>query len=36
VLAARPDEPSTLYKPYNEAKKQPDIFASHPPLPQPY
>jgi len=36
VLAAQPDEPSTLYKPYNEAKKQCDIFASHPKLPQPY
>ena len=36
VLAALPDEPSTLYRPYNEAKKQCDIFANHPPLPQPY
>ena len=36
VLAAQPDEPSTLYKPYNEAKKQCDIFANHPKLPQPY
>jgi len=36
VLAAQPDEPSTLYKPYNEAKKQRDIFANHPKLPQPY
>ena len=36
VLAAQPDEPSTLYKPYNEAKKQCDIFAKHPKLPQPY
>jgi len=36
VLSAQPDEPSTLYKPYNELKKQCDIFASHPPLPQPY
>ena len=35
VLAAQPNEPSTLYRPYNEAKKQPDIFASHPDLPQP-
>lgn len=35
VLAAQPDEPSTLYKPYNEAKKTCDIFANHPPLPQP-
>ncbi|HXX44495.1 MAG TPA: nuclear transport factor 2 family protein [Candidatus Acidoferrales bacterium] len=36
VLAAQPDEPSTLYRPYNEAKKQCDIFANHPTLPQPY
>ena len=36
VLAAQPDEPSTLYRPYNEAKKQCDIFANHPKLPQPY
>ncbi|MGA8011378.1 MAG: nuclear transport factor 2 family protein [Candidatus Acidiferrales bacterium] len=35
VLAVQPDEPSTLYRPYNEAKKQPDMFAGHPPLPQP-
>jgi hypothetical protein len=35
VLAAQPDEPPTLYKPYNQAKKQPDIFANHPALPQP-
>ena len=36
VLSAQPDEPSTLYRPYNEAKKQCDIFAKHPKLPQPY
>lgn len=36
VLSAQADEPSTLYKPYNEVKKHCDIFASHPPLPQPY
>jgi len=36
VLSAQPDEPSTLYKPYNQAKKQRDIFANHPKLPQPY
>ncbi len=36
VLSAQPDEPSTLYRPYNEVKKQRDIFASHPGLPQPY
>jgi SnoaL-like domain len=33
VLARQPDEPPTLYKPYNEAKKQPDMFANHPALP---
>jgi hypothetical protein len=36
VLAAQPDGPSTFYKPYNEAKKQCDIFANHPKLPQSY
>jgi SnoaL-like domain len=36
VLAAQPDGPSTLYRPYNEAKKQCDIFAKHPGLPRPY
>jgi SnoaL-like domain len=33
VLARQPDEPPTLYKPYNEAKKVPDMFAGHPSLP---
>lgn len=33
VLAAPPDEPITLYKPYNEAKKQSDMFKDHPELP---
>jgi hypothetical protein len=36
VLAAQPNEPPTLYRPYNEAKKECDIFAKHPKLPQPY
>ena len=35
VLTAQPDEPPTLYRPYNEAKKERDIFAKHPTLPQP-
>ena len=35
-LAVKPDEPSTLYKPYNEAKRQRDLFAAHPGLPEPY
>lgn len=33
VLSAQPDEPSTLYQPYNQAKKQRDMFANHPELP---
>jgi hypothetical protein len=36
VLATEPDEPSTLYRPYHEAKQHPDIFASYPELPEPY
>jgi hypothetical protein len=36
VLSVQPDEPSSLYKPYNEVKKQCDIFANHPALPQSY
>jgi len=35
-LAVTPDEPSTLYRPYNEVKKEPDIFRRHPSLPRPY
>jgi hypothetical protein len=35
-LAAKPDEPSTLYRPYSESKKQLDMFKNHPPLPDPY
>ena len=33
VLSDKPDEPPTLYRPYNELKKQTDIFKHHPPLP---
>lgn len=36
VLGAEPDEPSTLYRPYHEAKQQPNIFADYPELPEPY
>lgn len=36
VLTDPPDAPSTLYRPYNEAKKEPDVFRNHPPLPKPY
>lgn len=35
-LDAQPNEPSTLYCPYNELKQQPDIFKNHPDLPEPY
>ena len=35
-LSTTPDEPSTIYRPYNEAKKAPDLFAGHPELPEPY
>ncbi len=35
-LAVAPDEPSTLYRPYNEVKKESDIFRRHPDLPRPY
>jgi hypothetical protein len=36
VLTDPPDAPSTLYRPYNEAKKEPNVFKRHPPLPKPY
>lgn len=36
VLAVEPDEPSTLYKPYHEAKQRPNLFADYPDLPDPY
>jgi hypothetical protein len=35
-LAVKPDEPSTVYRPYNEVKKERDIFKRHPRLPEPY
>ena len=35
-LAVKADEPSTVYRPYNELKKERDIFKRHPRLPQPY
>ncbi len=35
-LAVLPDEPSTVYRPYNELKKERDIFKQHPRLPEPY
>jgi hypothetical protein len=36
VLAVEPDAPPTQYRPYHEAKQQPDIFADYPELPEPY
>lgn len=35
-LATTPNEPTTIYRPFNEAKKGRDLFAGHPELPQPY
>ena len=35
-LTVGPDEPTTLYRPYNEVKSERDIFKHHPPLPEPY
>jgi hypothetical protein len=36
VLSTEPDGPSTLYRPYHEAKQEPYIFANYPELPEPY
>ncbi len=36
TLGVKPDEPSTIYRPYNEAKLEPDMFRNHPDLPEPY
>jgi hypothetical protein len=36
VLRVEPDAPSTQYRPYHEAKREPYIFASYPDLPEPY
>ena len=33
ALRVEPDEPTTLYRPYNEVKSTPDIFKHHPDLP---
>lgn len=35
-LGVEPDEPSTLYRPYNEVKQETDIFRNHPDLPEPF
>ncbi len=36
ALTAKPVETSTIYRPYNEVKGQPDLFRNHPDLPEPY
>ena len=36
MLGVSPDEPSTLYRPYNEVKREADIFRRHPDLPEAY
>jgi hypothetical protein len=35
-LGTEPDEPSTLYRPFNEVKEETDIFRNHPDLPDPF
>jgi hypothetical protein len=35
-LSTTPDEPPTIYRPYNESKKGVDLFSGHPELPLPY
>jgi hypothetical protein len=35
-LAVAADEPTTLYRPYNEVKQERDIFKDHPRLPDSY
>ena len=36
VLPVKPDGPSTLYRPYVERKKEPNMFKEFPDLPKPY
>jgi hypothetical protein len=36
MIKAAPDEPSTLYRPYNEVKRETEIFRRHPDLPEAY
>ena len=36
TLGTEPDEPSTLYRPFNEVKEETDIFRNHPDLPSKY
>ncbi len=35
-IGTEPDEPSTLYRPFNEVKEETDIFRNHPDLPEPF
>jgi hypothetical protein len=35
-LTVKPQEPTTLYRPYSEVKQETDIFKDHPQLPDPY
>jgi hypothetical protein len=35
-LSVKADEPSTVYRPFNEVKMERDIFKGHPRLPEPY
>jgi hypothetical protein len=36
MLGLTPDAPSTMYRPFNEVRKETDIFRNHPELPAPY
>jgi outer membrane murein-binding lipoprotein Lpp len=36
LLGIEPDGPSTLYRPFNEVKTEPNMFRNHPELPKPY
>ncbi len=36
ALTVKPAAPSTIYRPFNEVKGQPDLFRNHPDLPEPY
>lgn len=36
VLGLEPDEPTTLYRPFDEVRDETDIFSEHPDLPDPY
>ena len=36
MLGLEPDEPITLYRPFNEVKGERDIFREHPALPEPF